>query len=158
MKQRTPPPIPIRIAATGPTKPEAGVIATSPATAPEAAPSTVGLPRWIHSASIQPSVAAAAAVLVTTKALVASPPAPSALPALKPNQPTQSMAAPITVNGRLCGGIGSRPKPLRRPITIAAASAETPEEMWTTVPPAKSSAPIARSQPPTPHTQWASGS
>src|SRR5207244_6568738 len=30
--------------------------------------------------------------------------------------------------------------------------------MWTTVPPAKSSAPIFLSQPPSPHTQWASGS
>src|SRR5439155_22288898 len=101
MKQNTPPPIPIRTAAMGPTKPEAGVIATSPATAPDAAPRTVGLPRWNHSASIQPSVAAAAAVLVTTKALVARPPAVSALPAVNPNQPTQSIAAPATVSGRL---------------------------------------------------------
>jgi hypothetical protein len=29
--------------------------------------------------------------------------------------------------------------------------------MWTTVPPAKSSAPSSRSQPPGAHTQWASG-
>ena len=54
-------------------------------------------------------MAAAAAVFVVTKALTARPPAPSALPALKPNQPTQSIAEPITVNGRLWGGIGSRP-------------------------------------------------
>ena len=40
----------------------------------------------------------------------------------------------------------------------AAASAEMPDEMWTTVPPAKSSAPRLRSQPPVPHTQCASGS
>ena len=156
MKQNTPPPIPIRIAATGPTKPQAGVIATSPATAPDAAPSTVGLPVLIHSVSIQPSVAAAAAKLVSTKALVASPLAARALPALKPNQPTQSRAAPITVNGRLCGGIGS-PVAWRRPMTSADASAETPEVMCTTVPPAKSSAPSPRSQPPPPQTQWASG-
>ena len=38
----------------------------------------------------------AAAVLVTTKALVAWPPAATALPALKPNQPNQRRAAPRT--------------------------------------------------------------
>ena len=40
---------------------------------------------------------------------------------------------------------------------MAATSADTPELMWTTVPPAKSSAPMSPIQPP-PHTQWASGS
>src|SRR5262245_29628470 len=101
--------MPIRIDDTGPTKPEAGVMATSPATAPDAAPRTVGLPRVAHSASIHASVAAAAAVLVATNALTARPPAARALPALKPNQPTQSIAEPVTVNGRLWGGMGSRP-------------------------------------------------
>src|SRR5437899_3409837 len=113
----------------GPTNPEAGVMATSPATAPEAAPSTVGLPRAVHSVNIPPRAAAAVAVLVTTKALVASAPALIALPALKPNQPNQRRAAPATVSGRLCGGMGSRPYPRRRPTTSAAASAETPELM-----------------------------
>ena len=47
-------------------------MATRPATAPEAAPSTVGLPRAIHSVNIQPSAAAAAAVLVARNALAAS--------------------------------------------------------------------------------------
>jgi hypothetical protein len=84
-------------------------MATRPATAPDAAPSTVGFPRLAHSANIHARVAAAAAVLVVTKALTARPPAPRALPALKPNQPTQSIADPMTVNGRLWGGIGSRP-------------------------------------------------
>src|SRR5215510_1150906 len=93
-------------AETGPTYPEAGVIATSPATAPEAAPSTVGLPRVVHSVNIQPRAAAAAAVLVARNALTARPLASSALPALKPNQPNQNSAAPITVMGRLCGCIG----------------------------------------------------
>src|SRR3990172_404229 len=95
--------------AIGVTKPEAGVIATSPATAPEAAPSTVGLPRIAHSENIQPRAAAAVAVLVTTKALVARAPALMALPALKPNQPNQRRAAPATVRGRLCGRMGSWP-------------------------------------------------
>src|SRR5919199_3838693 len=91
----------------GVTKPEAGVTPTSPATAPEMAPSTVGLPVRTHSAAVHPSVAAAAAKCVATKALVASPPAESALPALKPNQPTQSMHAPMKLRTRLCGFISS---------------------------------------------------
>src|SRR5437870_7921995 len=93
----------------GPTKPEAGVIATSPATAPDAAPSTVGLPRLIHSVNIQPSAAAAAPVFVAVNALTARPLASSALPALNPNQPNHRSPAPITVMGRLCGGIGCVP-------------------------------------------------
>src|SRR5204863_8069440 len=106
-EQSTPATRPMRIAAIGPTKPEAGVIATRPATAPLAAPSTVGLPRIVQSIIIHESAAAAVAVLVTTKALVARPSAASALPALKPNQPTHKSDAPITLNGRLCGIIGS---------------------------------------------------
>src|SRR5512134_3571387 len=97
---------PIMIDATGPTKPEAGVMATRPATAPEAAPSTVGLPRVAHSVNIQPSAAAAAAVLVARNALAARALASSALPALKPNHPNHRSAAPMTVIGRLCGCIG----------------------------------------------------
>src|SRR4030095_7385686 len=111
--------MPIASEASGVTKPDAGVIATSPATAPLAMPSTVGLPRLSHSASIQLSVAAAVAVLVATKAETARPFEASALPALKPNQPNQSSAAPVTVKGRLCGGIGSEPQPSRCPSTRA---------------------------------------
>ena len=47
--------------------------------------------------------------------------------------------------------------PRRLPITMAAARAAKPEFMCTTVPPAKSSAPRSRSQPPGAHTQWARG-
>ncbi len=77
-------------------------------------------------------------------------------------------------NGRLCGRIGSVPKPLRLPMRSASTSAATPALMWTTVPPAKSigatvAAPsvtpntfaarpfsLAERKPP-PHTMWASG-
>ena len=101
-------------------------------------------------------VAAAAAMLVTVKALAARPPAVSAEPALKPNQPNHSRPAPSTTIGTSCGSV---PEPLmwRRPIIRATTSAETPELMWTTVPPAKSSAPSLYSQPSTDQTQWASG-
>src|SRR5215468_3907291 len=97
------------MAESGETKPEPGVIATSPATEPEAAPSIVGLPLAIHSANIHESAAAAAAMCVTTNALTARPLAPRADPALKPNQPTHSSDAPMIVNGRLCGAVGSTP-------------------------------------------------
>src|SRR5262245_36220293 len=98
---------PIAIAGIGVTNPDAGVIATSPATAPEMAPSALGRPRVVHSAPSQPSVAAAAAKCVATKALVARPFEASALPALKPNQPTHRRHAPVKLRTRLCGGIGS---------------------------------------------------
>ncbi len=91
------------------TNAHAGVIATSPTTAAVAAPSTVGRERCSHSIATQVSIAAAVAVLVLRKARPAMPSAASSLPALKPNQPTQSSPAPITVSGRLCGGIGSLP-------------------------------------------------
>src|SRR3989449_6222305 len=105
--------------AIGVTYPDAGVIATRPATAPEAAPSTVGLPRLIHSVNIQPSAAAAAPVLVAVNALTARPLASRALPALNPNHPTQSSAAPITVIGRLWGCIGCWPYARRLPLMSA---------------------------------------
>ena len=54
--------MPMKIAFIGFTKPQAGVIATSPATAPVAAPRTVGAPRCRHSMSAQVNPAAAAAM------------------------------------------------------------------------------------------------
>ena len=81
--------------------PAAGVTATNPATAPEIAPTTEGFFVRDHSAAIQPSAPLAAAKWVATNALVARPPAESALPALKPNQPTQSKQAPMKLKTRL---------------------------------------------------------
>ena len=104
-KQKNPASRPMSSAAMGWTKPDAGVMATSPATAPEIAPSAVGLPLWIHSAMVQPRAAAAAAKWVLMKALVASGPAFRALPALNPNQPTQSRQAPIKLRTMECGGM-----------------------------------------------------
>src|SRR5437868_13099142 len=122
----------------GPTNPAAGVIATSPATAPEIAPKALGLRLRTHSAAIQPRAAVAAAKCVATNALVAKLPAPSALPALNPNHPTHSRHAPMKLKTTLCGGIGSCGYPKRRPRYKAQTSADTPDVMWTTVPPAKS--------------------
>src|SRR6476660_3818826 len=87
------------------TKPLAGVMTTRPATAPDMAPSTVGLPVLSHSANIDPSAAAAAAKCVLINAALASPSDPTALPPLNPNHPTVSRHAPITESTTLCGGI-----------------------------------------------------
>src|ERR1700682_4456480 len=143
----------------GPTKPEAGVIATSPATAPEQMPITVGLPRMIHSTSIQVKPAVAVAMCVTSIAIPACMPALTAEPALKPNQPTHSSEAPIMVMTMLCGG----PVSLRLPSISAAIRPAVPELTCTTVPPAKSSTFIQAlsfdelKMPSGPHTQCATG-
>ena len=90
--------------------------------------------------------------------------APSAEPALKPNQPNHSSPAPSMTRVRLCGRIGSLPNPIRRPSTSARARAEAPEQISTAMPPAKSMVPTSlASQPPTwspaekSKTQWATG-
>src|SRR3954447_23043410 len=108
-KQMTPAAMPMMMELPGNTKPEAGVIATRPATAPETAPRTDGFPLAIHSANIQPRAAAAVAICVTAIAIPARPFAPTAEPALKPNQPTQSSEAPITEYARLYGAMFSVP-------------------------------------------------
>ena len=64
----------------GVTKPEAGVMATRPATAPEMMPRTDGLPRVTHSANIQAMAAAAEANCVTAIAMPALGLAPTAEP------------------------------------------------------------------------------
>ena len=101
---------------------------------------------------------------------------------MKPNQPIQSMAAPMTASGMECGRasvfqevlLGS--KPVRGPSTMATISEATPAVVWMTMPPAKSMAPPRLTQSattgvaggpssfisqspsvashPPPHTQW----
>src|SRR4051794_30364047 len=100
-KQITPAAMPMSIDPPGSTKPDAGVMATRPATAPEIAPSTDGLPLVIHSANIHPRAAAAVATCVPVIAIPARPLAPTAEPALNPNQPTHSRDAPMTASPRL---------------------------------------------------------
>ena len=97
---------PIASAPTGPTKPEAGVMATRPATAPEQMPTTVGLPRSTHSTNIQVNAAIAVAIWVTVMAMPACMSAVTAEPALKPNQPTHSSDAPMKVRTTLWARTG----------------------------------------------------
>src|ERR1041384_7756517 len=141
---------PMASAPSGLTKPAAGVIATRPATAPDAAPSVVGLPYLICSVISQPSTAAAVATVVLVNATPARSPAVSAEPALNPYQPNHSRLAPSSTNGTLCGRGASFGQPLRLPSTIASARPAAPALMCTAVPPAKSSAfKLLAIQPPT---------
>ncbi len=55
---------------------------------------------------VQTSAAVAAETCVASSVIPAAPFAPSALPALNPNQPTQSIPAPTADRVRLCGGMG----------------------------------------------------
>ncbi|MCY1370029.1 hypothetical protein D9M69_570990 [compost metagenome] len=89
------------MAPMGPTVPQAGVMATRPATAPDAAPSMEALPLPSVSPTHQASTAAAVANRVLMKASVVPPLASRLEPALKPNQPTHSSEAPTMVSVRL---------------------------------------------------------
>src|SRR5689334_18621497 len=104
---------PIAIEPIVPTQPQAGVMATRPATAPDAAPSIVGEPLATHSPNIQAIVAAAVASSVLVNTSVAKPFASRLEPTLKPNQPTHSNAEPTMTYGTLCGGSAVWPKPMR---------------------------------------------
>src|SRR5664279_4310503 len=154
---------PSRIAVSGVRNAHAGVMATRPATAPEAAPTLVGRPSRIFSTISQAHSAAAVATWVFMNAIPARLFAANAEPALNPNQPNHSRPAPNSTNGTLCGRSGSLRKPIRLPNTRHNANAAAPALMCTAVPPAKSSTPQFASQlPPLPsvpksNTQCATG-
>src|SRR5467141_2707459 len=101
--------MPRTMAPIGPEKPDAGVTAPRPATAPEAPPRRLGLPLNSFSANIQANAAADVATKVLIMARAAVPLASSADPALNPNQPTHSSAAPTSVIVSEWGGMASRP-------------------------------------------------
>jgi len=93
----------------GPAKPDAGVTATRPATAPVTPPRSDGLPRTTCSTSSHERPAAAVATKVLMKATPVTPFDSRLEPALKPNQPTHSSEAPIMVMVSECGAITSLP-------------------------------------------------
>ncbi len=88
-------------AAHGSTNPAAGVMATSPATSPVAAPTSVHFPTCSRSAISHDSTPAALAATVFSRASPATPSAAKALPALNPNQPNHRSAAPRATKGTL---------------------------------------------------------
>src|SRR6202008_3075772 len=122
-------------APNGLTDPQDGVMATRPATMPDAAPSVVALPSRKRSVSIQPSMAVAVAIVVVMNVDPAAPLALVADPALNPYQPNHSNPAPSITNGRLCGRNSVVGQPRRLPSTIASTRPATPELMCTAVPP-----------------------
>src|SRR6202142_436977 len=89
------------------TKPQAGVMTTKPATAPEQKPSTLGLPLTSHSIIGQTKEATAVASVVVVKALAAMTSAATALPALNPYHPTHNIPVPIMQSTMLCGAMFS---------------------------------------------------
>src|SRR5919108_5540826 len=103
------------IADIGDTNPDAGVMATSPATAPDAAPTVEGLPVCPHDIRAHVTAAMPVAIWVAMNALVAFVAAAAAEPALNPNQPVHSSAAPKTIIPILWGSIGTFPYPSLRP-------------------------------------------
>src|SRR5437667_12341940 len=104
----------------GPTYPEAGVIATSPQTAPTAIPTADAFFFLTQSVSIQLTAAPAAARFVRTSAFTASSFALRALPALKPNHPHQRTEARRITYGLLFGRLSRRAMPSRTAMTRAA--------------------------------------
>ena len=107
----------------------AGVIATRPATTPDAAPRLVACPSRIFSTSSHDRTAAVVAPIVLRSANPAVPFDPTADPALNPNQPNHNRAAPSITKGKLCGRIGTFPKPTRLPRIIARANPAAPALM-----------------------------
>src|SRR6476646_9498064 len=120
---------PIITAPLEPTYPQAGVITTSPATAPEQNPSTLGLPRNEYSSMAHVNEATAVVSVVVVNAFAAIPSGASALPALKPYQPTQSKPVPTMHSTMLCGAMISFLNPSRCPRRTHSTSADQPEVM-----------------------------
>jgi hypothetical protein len=138
--------------------PQAGVMATMPATADETTPMVVTLPVRHFSTSGQVTMAPAAPSWVLMNAAAAVPWSLSAEPELKPNQPNQRSPAPITTSGMLLGRSSRRAKSRGARRTSATARPATPELSSTGSPPAKSRAPRCLTiQPSWSNTQWASG-
>src|SRR3984957_7805623 len=113
-------------------------MSTRPATAPEQKPSTLGLPLTIHSHMGHTNEPTAVARVVVVKALAEMISPATALPELKPYQPTQSIEAPMKVSTTLWGAKLSFPKPRRLPRMMHSTKPDHPDDMCTTVPPAKS--------------------
>src|SRR5947209_12818246 len=126
---RNPAATPIITAPLGATNPQAGVITTSPATAPEQNPSTLGLPRSAYSSMAHMNEATAVASVVLMNALAAIPSGASALPALNPYHPTQSKPVPTMQSTMLCGAMISFRKPSRCPRRMHKTSADHPDVM-----------------------------
>ncbi len=142
---RTPAMTPTAIAPSGETDEQAGVIATRPATAPDAAPrrGRLAVPDLLDE---QPAdhrgrggdhrvdERDGGEIAGGQRGAGVEP---------EPAEPQQARRR-ASPTARLCGRIGSRGHPRRLPMTIASASAAAPALMCTAVPPAKSMRPELR--------------
>src|SRR5438128_11346549 len=118
---------PIITAPVGATYPQAGVITTSPATAPEQNPSTLGVPRSAYSSIAHVNEATAVASVVVMNAFAAIASAARALPASNPYQPTQTKPVPTMHSTILCGAMISFLNPSLCPRRMHSTSADQPE-------------------------------
>src|ERR1041384_3726301 len=96
--------MPISTALGSETKPAAGVIVASPATAPVMSPTNFGFLARLHSINNQVTAANEAATSVFKNASPVTAFTPRELPALKPYQPNQRSPVPIAISGTLLGG------------------------------------------------------
>src|SRR5579863_3509259 len=101
---------------------------------------------------VTPAKEAAISVLRKAEAVTAS--TRSSDPALKPYQPNHRRPVPRAINGTLCGLLTIT---LRRPTKNTDASAAKPAELWTTMPPAKSSTPHLANRPSALQIMWTKG-
>src|SRR6185312_17353004 len=85
------------------TKPAAGVIVASPATAPVSSPTNFGFLALLHSIINHVTAAKEAATSVLIKAKPVTASTSSSLPALNPYQPNHSKPVPIAISGTLLG-------------------------------------------------------
>src|SRR5438552_8831642 len=102
---------------------------TSPPTAPEQKPSILGLPRCAYSSMPHVNEATAVASVVLMNEFAAIPSGASALPALKPYQPTQSKPVPTMQSTMLCGAMISFLNPSPCPRRMHKTSADQPDVM-----------------------------
>ena len=140
------------------TNPAAGVMATKPTTAPIQKPMADTFFPRATSNNIHDSPAEAAAKFVVANAMAAKGDAPTAEPALNPNQPNHNKPVPSNTNGMLAGG---KKLPSVWAFLLlrykAPAKAAQPALMCTTVPPAKSRTPNLKKYPSGCHVMWARG-
>ncbi len=141
----TPATAPMPSAASGLTTAHGAVTPTSPANTPFSDSARSGLPNFSQAKTITTIAPATAArlVLIAINAICSGSSKPRVEPALKPNQPSQSMNVPSATSGILWppmtfGVPSGLNLPILGPIIHVPTKAANPPTPWTTVDPAKS--------------------
>ena len=97
------------------TKPDAGVMATNPATAPEIPPSTLGFPVIIHSATASPALPAAAAEMGRDKGAGRQPGSAERAAGVEAEPAYPQQAGADEAEHQACAASCLRGKPMRLP-------------------------------------------